>query len=169
MRIKRLKLRQNGDTIIEVLVALSIIAMVLGASYALASRSMKAYRSAQERTEASSIAQSLIEVAKIYATADHPSMRPATTADLCFSRNIADIKPPPPTPATAPVSFTADPNNPTCNQGFYRFHVLVTRLPVGPLGVEEYEYQAFVDWESPTGGRDQVVMRYKYYRVPPTP
>lgn len=169
MYITRLKQNQAGDTMVEVLIALSIIAMVLGASYALVSNSLKTSLSAQERTEASSIGQSLIEIARVYAQSDHASMRPLTTADWCFSRRVVDIKPTPPTLPTPPVSFTADPTHPFCNQGFYRFHVVVTRLPLGPSGLEEYEYAAFVDWESPNAGFDQVVIRYKHVRIPPTP
>ncbi|MCA9323505.1 prepilin-type N-terminal cleavage/methylation domain-containing protein, partial [Candidatus Saccharibacteria bacterium] len=55
---------QRGDTIVEVLLAMAVIGMVLGAAFGIANRSVAIGRSAQERTEALKIAESQVELLK---------------------------------------------------------------------------------------------------------
>lgn len=56
--------KQSGDTIIEVLVAMSVIGLVLGAAFGIANRSVQIGQSAQERTEALKIAETQLEIFK---------------------------------------------------------------------------------------------------------
>ncbi len=56
--------KQRGDTIIEVLLAMSIIGLVLGSAFGIANRGVASGRSAQERTEALKIAESQLELLK---------------------------------------------------------------------------------------------------------
>jgi len=56
--------KQRGDTIIEVLLAMAVVGMVLGASFGTANRSLNIGRSAQERTVALKIAESQLELMK---------------------------------------------------------------------------------------------------------
>lgn len=58
-KLKRLTSR--GDTIIEVMIVLTVLSLALSISYATASRSLTNARQAQENTEATTIAQSQIE------------------------------------------------------------------------------------------------------------
>jgi prepilin-type N-terminal cleavage/methylation domain-containing protein len=48
---------QAGDTIIEVMLAMSIIGIVLGAAFGIANRSVSVGQDAQERTEALKLAE----------------------------------------------------------------------------------------------------------------
>lgn len=57
-------LKQRGDTIVEVLIALSIISLVITVSYATAQRSLRLGQRAQERLEAVKVAESQIETLK---------------------------------------------------------------------------------------------------------
>lgn len=57
--------KQAGDTIIEVLLAMTVIGMVLGASFGIANRSTNLGQDAQERTEALKLAESQIELFKV--------------------------------------------------------------------------------------------------------
>lgn len=57
---------QYGDTIIEVLLAITIMSAVLGATYVTAQRSLHAGRRAQERGEALKIAETQIEKVRSY-------------------------------------------------------------------------------------------------------
>lgn len=62
MSIKRLhNLTQSGDTIIEVLIAITIVSLVLGGAYVTSNNSLKASRDAQEHGEAVGLLQSEIE------------------------------------------------------------------------------------------------------------
>ena len=56
--------RQRGDTIIEVLLAMTVIGMSLGISYGIANRATQTGRQAQERTEALKLAESQLELLK---------------------------------------------------------------------------------------------------------
>lgn len=61
------QVRQRGDTIIEVLIAMTVIGLVLGSSFAIANRATLTGRAAQERTEALKFAESQLELLKVYA------------------------------------------------------------------------------------------------------
>jgi type II secretory pathway pseudopilin PulG len=56
--------RQRGDTIVEVLISLTVISLVLGGAYVTTNKSLIATRSAQERSNALKLAESQIEQIK---------------------------------------------------------------------------------------------------------
>jgi type II secretory pathway pseudopilin PulG len=58
------KLNKNGDTIVEVLIALAILGLVIGSAYSIASRSLKSAQQAQERTQATKLAEGQIDSIK---------------------------------------------------------------------------------------------------------
>ena len=66
--MRRLAHNQAGDTIIEVMLAIAVVGMVLGASYSTATRALRVGRFAQEQTEALKLAESQIEKIKYIAT-----------------------------------------------------------------------------------------------------
>ncbi|HEY1064066.1 MAG TPA: hypothetical protein VGE30_02080 [Candidatus Saccharimonadales bacterium] len=55
-------LNQTGDTIVEVLIAITVVAAVLGGSYTVVNRTMANSRQAQEHAEALQIANQQIEL-----------------------------------------------------------------------------------------------------------
>lgn len=65
-RLSTSAVRQRGDTIVEVLLAMTVIGAVLGASFGIANRSAQTGQAARERTEALKIAESQIELLKTY-------------------------------------------------------------------------------------------------------
>lgn len=67
-QLKR-RLGQGGDTIIEVLVVLTVLGLAISISYATANRSLLNARQAQENTTATALAQSQIEKLRTMATA----------------------------------------------------------------------------------------------------
>jgi prepilin-type N-terminal cleavage/methylation domain-containing protein len=54
----------RGDTLIEVMISMAVIATVLGSAYAISSRSIKVGRLAQERVEAVKLLESQLETLK---------------------------------------------------------------------------------------------------------
>ncbi len=56
--------KQRGDTIIEVLLAMAVLGMVLGTSFGIVNRSLATGRDAQERSEATKLAESQLEKLK---------------------------------------------------------------------------------------------------------
>ena len=64
--MSKLKLfSQRGDTIIEVLLAMSVIGLVIGASFGIANRSGQIGQDAQERSEALKLAETQVELFKV--------------------------------------------------------------------------------------------------------
>lgn len=61
-----IKLSKNsfGDTIVEVLIAITVLSMVLGSAYVLANRSLARVREAQEHSEALKLAEAQLEQLK---------------------------------------------------------------------------------------------------------
>lgn len=84
MRIKR---NQAGDTIIEVLLAIAIVGMVLGASYSTATRALRSGRFAQEHTEALKLAESQMEKLK-YLASVYSEANPPTAAQDIFNTGV---------------------------------------------------------------------------------
>jgi len=66
--MKNIRKNQLGDTIVEVMIAISVVGMVLGASYATSNRALQTGRFAQEHTEALKLAESQIEKIKYIAS-----------------------------------------------------------------------------------------------------
>lgn len=62
--MRRLFSSETGDTIVEVLIAVTIIGLSIGLAYGVANRSLKTARQSQERTEAVKLAEGQTEQLK---------------------------------------------------------------------------------------------------------
>ena len=75
---------QRGDTIIEVMLAVVALSLVVGGTYSIAVRNLRAGRQAQERGEAVKIAESQLENIKSKAAeANDPNLYSAS--NFCFN------------------------------------------------------------------------------------
>jgi len=63
-------MRERGDTLVEVMVAIVIVATVIGGAYVVSNRSLQSTRGAQERSSALKLAEAQIEQLKNQVTAD---------------------------------------------------------------------------------------------------
>lgn len=82
-KLRRL-LGQQGDTLIEVMLAVVALSLVVGGTYSIATRNLRAGRQAQERGEAVKIAESQLENIKSKAVAaNDPTLYSAS--DFCFN------------------------------------------------------------------------------------
>lgn len=131
------KHNSRGDTIVEVMIAMVVLTLILGAAYAISSRALKTARSSQERGEALKIAESQVENIKAKAAAgDDPSLFSA--ANFCFN----------------PIA-TISTDNCTFN-GLYR--VSISSTTTNPT----QQFIVTVQWDSlDSANVDQVVMRYR--------
>lgn len=75
------RLKQTGDTIVEVLIAILVISSVLGGAYTSANSSSNSNRQAQERGEALKLAEEQVE--KIKALVEMPTL-PAAGTSFCI-------------------------------------------------------------------------------------
>jgi Tfp pilus assembly protein PilV len=64
----KLKLRERGDTIVEVLIAIGVLSLILGGAFVITNRSLQGSRQAQERQNALKLAESQVEQIKNLAT-----------------------------------------------------------------------------------------------------
>lgn len=79
---------QAGDTIVEVLLALAIIGLVLGAAYGTAERSIRVVRQSHERSEALKVGENQIETIKSRTSDSDPVVRGeifSTSEDFCIA------------------------------------------------------------------------------------
>ena len=86
---------QFGDTIIEVMLAVAVVGMVLGASYATATRALRTGRFAQEQTEALKLAESQMEKLKYFAGlpvgSAGPNIFDSVSTKFCIDDNFVRI------------------------------------------------------------------------------
>ena len=78
------RMRQTGDTIVEVLICLAIIGGTLTISYSVARRSLFQIRSSQERQEMLGLAQTQIERVKQYIAVNGISGIPVAPTPFCI-------------------------------------------------------------------------------------
>lgn len=62
--LRRLKLNQVGDTMVEVLISMAIVSMILGGAYVTSNKSTLSIRDAQEHVDALKLASAEIELLK---------------------------------------------------------------------------------------------------------
>jgi hypothetical protein len=137
--LHRLKNAQKGDTIVEVTLALTVLALVLGTSTVLANRNTKTLQNAQEKNVALRMAQEQLEFLKTRVAADKAIL---TTAPAKFCMTGANSN---------PVAST-DPNCVTAPAGAgatYQKSITLTAV-----NTEIFDAKATVEWETLTSFRD---------------
>lgn len=82
-------MRQRGDTIVEVLIAIAVISLVLGGAYVTTNRSLRATRSAQERGNALKLVESQLEQLKGLIATDGTAVYAATSPFCIYNNAIA--------------------------------------------------------------------------------
>ncbi len=66
------KLQQRGDTIVEVLIAITIVSLILGGAYVTSHNSLNATEDAQEHANAINLAQAQVELIRSQASTGNP-------------------------------------------------------------------------------------------------
>jgi prepilin-type N-terminal cleavage/methylation domain-containing protein len=143
-------IRQRGDTIIEVLLAMAVIGLVMGAAFGIANRSVNIGRSAQERTEALKIAESQLEKLK----AKTPAVITPAPVNFCIDNAGALV----------------DASNPSCisqnGQGGAGLYTINISKP--DIAVSGSPYTITISWDrlgasqaSVADRRDTVNLYYK--------
>jgi len=129
---------QSGDTIVEVLIVLTVLSLAFAISYATANKGLNQSRNAEEHSQALGVLNSQVELVRT-AVAQHASGLPAN-GTFCVSNN--DV--------TAPASFSpiTDPANyPSgCQRGFYKFSATPVAATSGATPKQNY-YDFKVTWD----------------------
>ena len=83
-------LGNRGDTIVEVLLAMGILAAVLGGGYVTANRAQLANQAAQERSEALKVVESQVEGLKSFIASS--KTLPAAGTVFCIKQDFSDAE-----------------------------------------------------------------------------
>ena len=162
----KIKNNQSGETIIEVLIALMILGLVIGSSISLANKSLRGQQTAQERTEASNVAQSVIEVINMYARKDTAG----TTAvfDTSGTKCVSTVFDPDVINGNAFVTYDSSSPDSKCYSGLdNRYFTTVDITIPDPALPNTYEYVVNTVWEGLDTIQNNVVMRYRFSRINP--
>lgn len=164
MHIKMFKLGSKGDTILEVLIAVSVLSLILTSSFALSNRSSIANRQAAERGEASKLVQSEIEKLKFYLTSPGLPL-PANNTYFCVNTSNP-LAPTLTTVSITPGTLDTAYNgiNAQCKKGIdSRYAIFIYR---GSVGAQQDTYTTYARWDSATGrGVDRVDTVNRIYPV----
>ncbi|MBP7807238.1 prepilin-type N-terminal cleavage/methylation domain-containing protein [Candidatus Saccharibacteria bacterium] len=139
------KRNQRGDTIVEVLISLAVLGMIVGGAYSIVNAALRNSRQAQERSEATKIAESQVETIKAI---------PNQTGRFCFngSAKVAFSE-------TPPADYLQDdyasyPDQCKNLNGIYNVFVDKT----------DQTYTVTVRWDRIGGGKEQAQLVYRGYQ-----
>jgi len=142
--LKRNRLGETGDTIIEVLIVLAVLGLAIGISYATANRSLLDVRGAQESAQATSYLQTQIEAFRFWAPSLTLGSLPST---FCID-------------TTANDSSTAILSGSSCNNYQNSIYTIQISNP-NPIIPNEYEFHAtWIDVQNPSE-QDSATLFYR--------
>jgi type II secretory pathway pseudopilin PulG len=149
MRIIPKKLTEQGDTIVEVLIAIGVLSLILGGAFILTNRSLQSTRSAQERLNATKLVETQLEQIKNLAATNGPAIFGASVpASFCIN-NSGQVKSSSDAGCTTGVDGLPSAVEP-------KFSISITRI--GNI------FKVKNSWNSITGtGQEVVEMSYKVY------
>lgn len=152
MRITKLK--NAGDTIIEVMVVLTLLGLALGIGYATANRSLQNTRTAQENAEATAILQAQLETLR-YLT---PTLNAAPGGLGSLPSNFC-INPTATNPDASDIVTGA-----SCDKFGQNKLFSVDISYDGAAGNESFTLVATWDDTNAAAGKDTVTFRYRTYQ-----
>jgi len=132
-----LKLKQRGDTIVEVLIATAVVSLVLTGAMAVSNNSLKQISAAQERSEAQAYAQSTVELLDGYTGQQQPLQQSP------FCLNIING-----------LITKTDENNINCIFSD-RYKQLVT------YNQTDKSYTVTITWDGITGNQETLTLAYR--------
>lgn len=174
--------KNNGDTIVEVLIAVAVLMVVITGGYSIATRSLNGARIAQERSEATMLAQGQLEAINqrvnqaeslnVLANGSVPDI--ATTANRGSFIGVVD-------PVTNESQFTGSPlkldsnmiwddgfcvnpadgtskasDDPVCTIGLYKIKV-TTKLETISGSKNYLVYNVNISWDKSGGGATEKI------------
>lgn len=152
MKLLRLRTAQAGDTIIEVLISISVIALVMGMAYGTAARALSTTRSSQERLEALKLAEGQIERIKASDKAARALSLAApiyTPAKFYVDQDVNVV-------TTTPVQVNT----------FYNVEVTRSNCAGADLSYKCHQFDVVVTWERVGTGEQQAVkLSYRLYAL----
>jgi hypothetical protein len=154
---------QKGDTIIEVLISITVLSLILTMSYALANRSTLGNRQSQERGEGFKHSASQMERLKAYASQTSTPNLPAAGSKFCMRNDgtptVAITGAIPTDPQQEDFSAFNDPSLVDCKKDAYYYSYIERGT-----GAQANTFTAHTRWAKVGGdGVDESTMVHKLY------
>lgn len=87
--MSRMMKNVRGDTIIEVLLSMTVLSLILSASYTLANRNSQSLRQSQERSEGLKVAEAQLEALKVFLANPGAALPANASTPFCMSGGTA--------------------------------------------------------------------------------
>lgn len=151
---------QRGDTIIEVLISLGVLSAVIAGSYSIVNVALRNSRQAQERAEATKLAESHLEMIKAIQNGVE-GVDPASVPNnvpFCIGTpttpglHTSTIMPP---ADFLQDTFSSESYRPACKNRNGLYNIFVVKAGVN--------YTVNVRWNRIGGGKEQAQMVYRGY------
>ncbi len=157
MSVKHLKrLKNRGDTIVEVMIVLTILGLAIGIAYATANSSLLDIRQAEEHAQANELAQSQIEALRTLLAPGSPNIFIA--GPFCL------------TPSGSTFAITPNPVSgwPTgCTSGAAPYTIRVSDLSAITPSLPPDVFNIIIQWPDVHGqGNDTVTLNYQLHTTP---
>lgn len=151
MLVRFNRLKQRGDTIVEVLVAIAVISLILGGAFVLTNQSLQGSRQAQERVNALKLVESQIEQIKNFAATNGPAVfGPGLPASFCINSSGVIVA-----AGGATCTFGVDGAAAT---GDPSFRISATRTTAGSI----HTFTIVNTWQDVSGDhQNNVQMKYR--------
>lgn len=150
-----MRLKQRGDTIVEVLICIMIVSLILTGAYVTTNKSTLAVSNSQEHATALKLIQSQLEELRTNANQQSPTVF-AKAAPFCMVNGVATSATQQPDAAQCIVDAN---DNATTAQPAYK--LTITRVDASDSAV----FQVRADWDSITGsGNTSEQISYRLYK-----
>ena len=168
--------RQNGDTIVEVLIVIVVVASVLGSAYSIAVRSLQVMQLSQERGYGLKTAQGQLERFKSYLNSggtDAVALYNRATSGFCMNSASGSLQPVDFRRGSSPTvdmdtedyanygaSCVQNSNGQPCAADELCYYYGLRRMENAS---QPNSITATVRWDGPAGRRQQVQLTYRIY------
>jgi type II secretory pathway pseudopilin PulG len=140
---------QGGDTIVEVVIAIAVIATVLTGAFVVTNRSLTAVRDSEEHSEALQLLQGQIELLRSAASQTSNNQLSGVTLTKPFCFNSSGIY--------QAVATLGKP----CSTGNIPYNLSIVGTTANPVQGATTTFLSTVTWVALGGGTDQVQLAYK--------
>ncbi len=161
------RLKQRGDTIVEVLIAIVVVSSVLIGAFVSAQRSTNITRQSEERAEALKVAESQVEQLRKAALSNQGSLfDPLASNQFCVDITGSRFA----LGAAFPASVSADnfsvyPANCQISYGGITYYVAVIRSGVTGAPSDIPVFVVHTRWDrAGGGGNEELTLAYRIYR-----
>jgi len=153
-------LKQRGDTIVEVMIAIVIISFVLAGGYLISNQSLLDERQAQERAEALELVEAQLESLRSATSSGSLVLSTPQAQPFCMVNGTAET----PSAANDECTFSsADTPSPATTIPSYTTQITYSNFNPGGSAPFPYDITVQAVWAQLGGGNENVLLNYRIY------